>query len=32
MVDWAQSKYGPHDEIGAANLLTPEITLAAMQL
>lgn len=32
MVDWAPSKYGPDDEIGAANLLTPEITLAAMQL
>lgn len=32
MIDWAPSKYGPDDEIGAANLLTPEITLAAMQL
>ncbi|WP_421407567.1 cyclase family protein [Agrobacterium tumefaciens] len=32
MVDWAPSKYGPDDEIGAASLLTPEITLAAMQL
>ncbi|MVA22133.1 cyclase family protein [Agrobacterium vitis] len=32
MVDWAPSKYGPDDEIGAANLLTPEITLAAVQL
>ncbi|KQQ78064.1 polyketide cyclase [Rhizobium sp. Leaf321] len=32
MVDWAPSKYGPDDEIGAATLLTPEITLAAMQL
>lgn len=32
MTDWAPSKYGPDDEIGAANLLTPEITLAAMQL
>jgi len=32
MVDWAPSKYGPDDEIGAANLLTPEVTLAAVQL
>lgn len=32
MVDWAPSKYGADDEIGAANLLTPEITLAAIQL
>jgi hypothetical protein len=32
MIDWAPSKYVSDDEIGAANLLTPEITLAAMQL
>ena len=32
MVDWAPSEYGPNDEIGAANLLTPEVTLAAIQL
>jgi len=32
MVDWAPSAYGPEDEIGAANLLTPDVTLAAVQL
>lgn len=30
--DWCKSKYGPHDEIGAANLLTPELALAAAKL
>ena len=32
MVNWTLSKYGPDDEIGAANLLIPEITLAAVRL
>jgi kynurenine formamidase len=32
MTDWTRSKYGPDDEIGAANLLTPEVALAAVQL
>jgi kynurenine formamidase len=30
--DWCKSKYGPNDEIGAANLLTPELALAAAKL
>lgn len=30
--DWCKSKYGPNDEIGAANLLTPEMALAAAKL
>jgi kynurenine formamidase len=30
--DWTQSKYGPDDEIGAANLITPESVLAASKL
>lgn len=29
---WCQSKWGPEDEIGAANLLTPELALAAVRL
>ncbi|MDF1670246.1 MAG: cyclase family protein [Roseovarius sp.] len=30
--DWTESKYGPEDEIGAANLITPESVLAASKL
>lgn len=30
--DWYPSKYGPADEIGAANLLTPEVVLNAAKL
>ena len=30
--DWCKSKYGPNDEIGAANLLTPQLTLEAAKL
>jgi kynurenine formamidase len=30
--DWHSSKYGPDDEIGAANLLTPDIILNATKL
>lgn len=30
--DWCKSKYGPSDEIGAANLLTPDLALAAAKL
>lgn len=30
--DWAPSKYGAADEIGAANLLTPDIILSAVGL
>jgi hypothetical protein len=30
--DWYPSKYGADDEIGAANLLSPEKVLAAAQL
>ncbi|TFZ05620.1 cyclase family protein [Ramlibacter henchirensis] len=30
--DWCRSKFGPNDEIGAANLLTPELALAATRL
>ncbi|WP_244470919.1 hypothetical protein [Microvirga massiliensis] len=29
---WCKSKYGPNDEIGAANLLTPEVALNAAKL
>lgn len=30
--DWCKSKYGPNDEIGAGNLLTPEMALNAAKL
>lgn len=30
--DWTKSKWGPADEIGAANYMTPELTLKAAQL
>lgn len=30
--DWCRSKYGANDEIGAANLLTPELALQAARL
>lgn len=30
--DWCKSKYGPNDEIGAANLLTPELAREAAKL
>jgi len=30
--DWTESKYGPDDEIGAANLITPESVLTAAKL
>ena len=30
--NWYPSSYGATDEIGAANLLTPEVTLAAVKL
>jgi hypothetical protein len=30
--DWYPSAYGPDDEIGAANLLTPEVVKQAMKL
>jgi kynurenine formamidase len=30
--DWCKSKWGPADEIGAANMLTPEMALAAAKL
>jgi kynurenine formamidase len=30
--DWCQSEWGPDDEIGAANLLTPELALEAAKL
>lgn len=30
--DWCKSKYGPADEIGAANLLTPQLALEAAKL
>jgi len=29
---WCKSKYGPDDQIGAANLLTPEVALNAIKL
>ena len=31
-MEWFPSKYGPTDEIGAANLLTPAVTLEAVKL
>lgn len=30
--DWTKSKWGPDDEIGAANMITPESVLAASKL
>ena len=30
--DWCKSKYGPNDEIGAGNLLTPQLALEAAKL
>jgi kynurenine formamidase len=30
--DWCKSKYGPADEIGAGNLLTPQLALEAAKL
>jgi kynurenine formamidase len=30
--DWCKSKYGPADELGAANLLTPQLALDAAKL
>ena len=30
--DWTKSKWGPNDEIGAANYMTPELALKAAQL
>lgn len=30
--DWCKSKYGAQDEVGAANLLTPDVVLAATRL
>ncbi|PTQ07444.1 polyketide cyclase [Sphingomonas oleivorans] len=30
--DWSPSQYGPEDEIGAANLLTPDLVLQAAKL
>jgi hypothetical protein len=30
--DWCRSKWGPNDEIGAANLLTPDVALNASKL
>ena len=27
--DWTKSKWGPNDEIGAANYMTPELVLKA---
>lgn len=30
--DWCKSKWGPNDQIGAANHLTPELALAATKL
>lgn len=30
--DWCKSKWGPNDEIGAANLLTPQLAAAAAKL
>ncbi|CAN0229814.1 unnamed protein product, partial [Phaeothamnion confervicola] len=30
--DWCKSKWGPNDEIGAANLLTPQLAAAAARL
>jgi kynurenine formamidase len=30
--DWTKSKWGPNDELGAANTITPELVLKAVQL
>lgn len=30
--DWCKSKWGPNDEIGAANLLTPQLAIDAAKL
>src|SRR6201990_3436705 len=30
--DWTKSKWGPNDEIGAANYMTPELVVKAAQL
>ena len=30
--DWTKSKWGPDDEIGAANYMKPELVLKAAQL
>ena len=30
--DWTKSKWGPNDEIGAANYMTPELAMKAAQL
>jgi kynurenine formamidase len=30
--DWTKSKWGPNDEIGAANYMTPELVMKAAQL
>ena len=30
--DWCKSKWGPNDEIGAANLLTPQLAADAAKL
>jgi hypothetical protein len=30
--DWTKSKWGPNDEIGAANYITPELVVKAAQL
>src|ERR1700737_5307377 len=30
--DWTKSKWGPNDEIGAANYMTPELVLKAASL
>ena len=30
--DWTKSKWGPNDEIGAANYITPELVMKAAQL
>ncbi len=30
--EWSPSKYGPNDELGAANLLSPELVLKAAKL
>ena len=30
--EWCQSRYGPNDQIGAANLLTPQVALDAAKL
>lgn len=30
--DWTKSKWGPNDEIGAANYMTPELVMKAASL